>query len=75
MKIKPIVSQTSKQYVANGGVRCPKCMSLHITGGAIGYSVGALKLSVSCNICESKWEELYKLTGYINLTVDTPPKV
>lgn len=51
-------------YARQGGVKCPFCGSHELTSGAVEVDEGGASQSVTCDDCDSEWEDLYTLTGY-----------
>jgi len=64
-KAKKIRRMTNKEYVANGGGKCPYCKShgVDVTGsieadGTVAWCV------IVCNYCGKMWQDVYQLQGY-----------
>lgn len=62
---------TDKQYVAVDGRQCPNCHKEALYGGAVEIDGGAAQQEVSCLTCGAMWLDQYKLTGYVDLELDT----
>jgi len=56
---------SDKTYVLYGGAICPFCKSddIRVDSGIEGCGTEASCI-VSCNTCNSRWEELYKMVGF-----------
>lgn len=63
------MAMSINQYVMeNDGQKCPSCSSPSIESGECNPADGMVTCEVSCTECGAKWEDLYSLTGYDNLT-------
>jgi len=58
----------SKQYVAEGGYRCPACGSDNIASGYIEADGATGYADVVCHDCKAEWVDVWELVGYDNLT-------
>ncbi len=54
---------TEKQYIENGGIRCPVCGSDEISGTGINTDAGFVTQDVGCDKCGSTWTDEYELVG------------
>lgn len=61
-KREPRLSQTD--YVNREGRECPWCESTHIYRGDPLFGGKTMTMDAECALCDSTWEEEYKLTGY-----------
>lgn len=53
-----------KEYLENGGTKCPKCGSENIEGASWDADgSGITSQEVSCNECGAKWYDVYNLVG------------
>ncbi len=66
-----ITKQEETEYLARGGVSCPKCRSQNISGGFIEVAQGQVRQRVSCPNCETQWTDLYCLAGIEETELDT----
>lgn len=57
-------NMTDKQYVKTGGGTCPLCKCNQVTGDDIDFNGATLTQEVSCDKCEGRWLDIYRLTGY-----------
>lgn len=57
-------TMTEEEYVAAGGVRCPKCGSQNLSGDSFDTWAGGASQSIGCNDCDAEWTDMYKLVGY-----------
>lgn len=64
--------EMESNYVKNQGNHCPSCRSANITGGPFDVDGGEATQEMGCDECGASWEDLYNLTGYLNL--DIPKK-
>lgn len=55
---------TVKEYIANGGERCPYCGTEDIQDEDTRHIGPKLVLAMICNLCDKTWEEIYQLIGY-----------
>jgi hypothetical protein len=55
--------KSQKAYLKHDG-QCPRCGSGDINGGFIEVDGAGASQEVSCNDCNAKWIDLYKLVGY-----------
>lgn len=55
---------TVAEYVALGGVRCPKCGSEDIQGGSFNHEDGEVSQGVGCLVCGAEWVDVYVLDRY-----------
>ena len=55
-----------KQYVREGGVRCPYCGSKEIAPGKIRTDF-VVTVDVDCEACHRRWQERYDLAGVYEL--------
>ena len=55
---------TEKQYVAEGGGKCPVCKGTDIVGGSTDYIGDTIIQEIHCQVCQASWNDLYKLDGY-----------
>jgi hypothetical protein len=55
-----------KQYVREGGIRCPYCGSKEIEPGKIRTDF-VITVDVDCEACHRKWQERYDLAGVYEL--------
>lgn len=59
---------TSKQYLEEGGGKCPNCHSSNITADVVQVDAEAWA-EVTCDDCKATWQDVYKLMGYDNLQI------
>lgn len=59
-------------YIRHLGVRCPVCHSDNITGGHVSVDAATASQSVTCDNCDSSWDDHYKLVEVTNLCVGIP---
>jgi transcription elongation factor Elf1 len=50
-------------YVASGGTKCPFCGSENISGESVQTDAGYAWQSVTCDACDTSWDDIYTLTG------------
>ena len=66
------MSLNTDDYISKKGMHCPNCEEVGGLGsfGVIfdAYQGGALQ-EMYCYLCDSEWSDVYKLTGYENLTI------
>lgn len=62
---------TEKEYVAAYGAKCPNCRSPDITGFGYNLDSGDLSQQMLCSNCDAQWDDIYTLTGYANLELDS----
>ena len=62
MRDKPM---TDKEYVELEISRCPYCEATDVGYGEIDLCAGSVYLEAYCHVCESDWQEVYRLDGYI----------
>ena len=55
-----------KQYVREGGIRCPYCGSKEIEPGKIRTDF-VITVDVDCEACHRQWQERYDLAGVYEL--------
>lgn len=67
--------KSSEEYAASGFGHCPVCGSDEIQGGPVDVDGNQATQEVSCDACNSTWDDVYTLTGYRNLDdlEDTKP--
>jgi len=53
----------AKEYVENGGRKCPKCNGEEIEGDSIEVNDNKVYQSIWCRICNAEWTDEYTLTG------------
>lgn len=75
-KYRPSFKPTSKRYAKQHGQCCPICESYgslikgvprsaqHVDGS---YMKGTWEAEVVCATCNSAWNEVTRITGYINM--------
>lgn len=49
------------------GKHCPHCFSHDISGGSCDVIDTNIYQEISCNLCESHWEDTYDLAGFVSL--------
>lgn len=66
---KPVkkIPISPQDYVLLRGVRCPACGSDDIEGKNVEIDAGSAGQEMTCTTCNSRWEDNYILTGYVNL--------
>lgn len=55
-----------KEYIKDGGTRCPRCRSDQIEGGPIEVDKGWADQEMWCNDCEASWIDKYTLTSVVD---------
>ena len=55
-----------KQYVREGGIRCPYCGSKEVAPGKIRTDF-VVTVDVDCEACHRRWQERYDLAGVYEL--------
>jgi transposase-like protein len=58
-----ITEKNRKNYLQNGGVKCPYCQSNNIDAIHISLFHGGARQTVICNACNESWIDIYELTG------------
>lgn len=59
---------SDREYVSNGGSKCPVCHSEEIEGVANTDMDGDwISKGVVCKNCNSTWDDIFTLSGYDNL--------
>lgn len=61
---------TNEEYVAAEGFKCPDCGSASVSAGSTEFGLAEAYTRVDCRTCGARWTELYKLTGYTNLSTE-----
>jgi len=56
--------KTDKEYVNDSGQHCPNCDSAEIEGGNIEVDGQCAWQPVTCNECNSTWNDTFQLTGF-----------
>lgn len=57
-----ILTQEQKtEYMQTGAQHCPVCKSLDISGGFVEVAGMEAWQEVSCNECDARWQDVYKL--------------
>ncbi|MDH3599018.1 MAG: hypothetical protein OEU26_05190 [Candidatus Tectomicrobia bacterium] len=51
---------------------CPACGGWEIQGDRISIEDGLALQDVSCLNCNAAWRDVYVLSGFVQLTIDTP---
>jgi len=62
--------QFEKQYLKDGGSRCPVCGSEDITGAAMDVEGEYHIQEMGCSVCDASWNDVFKLVGLSNLVHD-----
>ena len=55
---------TEKEYINEGGTKCPECDSIDISGGIVEVDAGGAWQDVSCAECGATWQDIYTLTSF-----------
>jgi hypothetical protein len=58
-----LTSEQIKNYLENGGNKCPYCGSENISGGHFETDSNEAWQPVSCDDCGREWSDLYRLVG------------
>ena len=62
------MTKTNEQYIETS-YRCPSCDSIDITSvDDVETDSNSAWQNIECNSCKVTWQDVYKLTGYDNLT-------
>lgn len=61
---------TNEEYIKNGGLNCPHCKSDNTRGESAEIEAGSATQNCYCVDCGSEWTDIYKLTGFDNLTLE-----
>jgi len=61
-----LTKEQKKEYIKNGGLRCPFCRSENIDGIENNFDAGYLSQVVICNECHESWSDIYSLTDIIH---------
>ena len=68
---------SSDEYAIQAGSECPVCHTiLHVnpvSASGAEYGDGVITEEVRCSTCNSRWIELYTLTGYEDLVLGDQP--
>ncbi len=56
-------AKKAKQYIKNGGDRCPHCGSTSIEGGHFEVNHAGAWQEIGCNECDREWMDIYTLTS------------
>lgn len=60
---------TPDMYAEHNGAFCPMCLSSNVIGQPMEITEQGAEQKVSCDDCDAKWVDLFKLTGYAGLEV------
>jgi len=63
--IDKLTEKQVKNYLKEGGVRCPFCRSDQIQGEDIDIDAGRAYQDMKCLDCDSVWTDTYALDGVI----------
>jgi len=56
-----LTAKAIKDYLANGGTRCPGCLSTEISGSSMQVDNDTAWQEIECANCEQTWTDIYKL--------------
>jgi len=60
----PLTDEQVSNYLATGGLRCPRCNSSEIEGnGNVELDAGIAWQNIVCNTCEFEWADVYQLVS------------
>jgi hypothetical protein len=59
----PFTREQVKEYIKNGGRRCPYCGSDEIEGDDLDFEAEGIYQEVYCLDCENEWYDIHKLIG------------
>ena len=59
-----MIKDSPKDYVNCKGLRCPFCGSKDMYSGTVGIDAGTARQEITCDECNEKWTDVYKLTSY-----------
>lgn len=57
--------EVKKKYLEQGGNNCPNCGSVSFKGGFVQIDGDSAWQAVSCNDCDTSWEDQYTLTNVV----------
>ena len=55
---------TNEEYLSDGGNYCPHCNSSDIEAGHFEVGAGHAWQPITCNECDSTWNDTYSLIGF-----------
>ncbi len=58
-----MTEEQERDYLENGGVRCPYCKSTHISGSDLVFDTANLHQEVECSNCRKEWVDHYTLVA------------
>ncbi len=67
---KPLTKKIVRQYVKDGGVKCPGCGWSDLEGGFVEVQEGAAFQPMHCTNCGREWMDIYHL---VNISIDDHP--
>jgi len=59
---------TDEEHLQHTGTRCPYCRSDEIEGYELNFKSGTISQEIICLNCDARWYDVYRLTGYEEVT-------
>ena len=64
--MKRLTRRQAAAYVKDGWAHCPYCKSENIEGGSVDIEGNEAFQEVTCNDCESVWQDVFTLTDALD---------
>ncbi len=61
--IKVNKSADFREYVKQGGSKCPWCESMELDGSGFEFDANAVWQEVNCGDCKNRWIDIFTLTA------------
>jgi len=62
-----------EDYLAKGGVYCPRCYSVDIDSGSTSHCGDYISQGVHCHRCGFEWADIFTLTGIKIEEIESEP--